>query len=56
MTCDGLPDSGKPSEMNTFIFLWSMKGEEVNMSNIVMKHDIVIFVSVLIQSIMSLYI
>ncbi|XP_067206119.1 dynein axonemal intermediate chain 7 homolog isoform X2 [Linepithema humile] len=43
MTCDGLPNPGKPSEMNTFIFLWSMKGEEVNMSNIVMKHDIVIF-------------
>lgn len=46
MTCDGLPDPGKPSEMNTFIFLWSMKSEEVNMSNIVMKHDTVIFVSV----------
>ncbi|OAD52157.1 Axonemal 84 kDa protein [Eufriesea mexicana] len=32
MTCDGLPDPGSLSDMNTFLFLWSLKNEEASMS------------------------
>ncbi|CAD1470876.1 unnamed protein product [Heterotrigona itama] len=34
MTCDGLPDPGSLPDMNTFLFLWSLKGEEATMSTI----------------------
>lgn len=44
MTCDGLPDPGSLSEMNTFVFLWSMGDKEVNMSNFTKKYDIIIYV------------
>ncbi|XP_076750926.1 dynein axonemal intermediate chain 7 [Xylocopa sonorina] len=30
MTCDGLPDPGSLSDMNTFLFLWSTKDEEAS--------------------------
>ncbi|XP_014489011.1 PREDICTED: protein CASC1-like isoform X2 [Dinoponera quadriceps] len=43
MTCDGLPDPGSLSEMNTFVFLWSMEDKEVNMSNFTRKYYTVIY-------------
>ncbi|XP_020291113.1 axonemal 84 kDa protein-like [Pseudomyrmex gracilis] len=41
MICDGLPDPGSLSKMNTFLFLWSMENEEININNIATKYDIV---------------
>ncbi|XP_043528428.1 dynein axonemal intermediate chain 7-like isoform X1 [Frieseomelitta varia] len=34
MTCDGLPDPGSLPDMNTFLFLWSLKSEEATMNTI----------------------
>ncbi|KAK1136443.1 hypothetical protein K0M31_000995 [Melipona bicolor] len=34
MTCEGLPDPGSLPDMNTFLFLWSLKDEEATMSTI----------------------
>ncbi|XP_011255045.2 axonemal 84 kDa protein [Camponotus floridanus] len=42
MTCDGLPDPGSLSEMNTYIFLWSMEDEKVNMNNFIVRYNIII--------------
>lgn len=44
MTCDGLPNPGSLSEMNSFVFLWSMEDKEVNMSNFTKKYDIIVYV------------
>lgn len=41
MICDGLPDPGSLSKMNTFLFAWSMEDEEIDISNITTKYDIV---------------
>ncbi|XP_072751665.1 LOW QUALITY PROTEIN: dynein axonemal intermediate chain 7 [Anoplolepis gracilipes] len=43
LTCDGLPDPGRLSEMNTYIFLWSMEDEKVNMSNFIVRYNIIIY-------------
>ncbi|KAL6443267.1 hypothetical protein ACFW04_002876 [Cataglyphis niger] len=43
ITCDGLPDPGSLPEMNTYIFLWSMEDEKVNMSNFIAKYNIIIY-------------
>ncbi|EFN79247.1 Axonemal 84 kDa protein [Harpegnathos saltator] len=43
MTCDGLPNPGSLSDMNTFLFLWSMEDKEVNMSNFTKKYDTIIY-------------
>lgn len=45
MTCDGLPEPGSLSEMNTFMFLWSMEDEKVNMTKFIMKYNVIIYVS-----------
>ncbi|XP_068974362.1 dynein axonemal intermediate chain 7 homolog isoform X1 [Bombus flavifrons] len=34
MTCDGLPDPGSLSDMNTFLFLWPLTDKEPNMNTI----------------------
>lgn len=43
MTCDGLPDPGNLSEMNTFIFLWFEENKDVNVTDIA-KSDVIIYV------------
>lgn len=44
MTCDGLPDPGSLSEMNTFLYLWATEDEEVDMSKVATKHNVIIYV------------
>ncbi|XP_070164198.1 dynein axonemal intermediate chain 7 isoform X3 [Polyergus mexicanus] len=51
ITCDGLPDPGSLSEMNTYIFLWSMEDEKVDMSNFVVKYNIIIYLLVRLDEI-----
>ncbi|KAM0732613.1 Dynein axonemal intermediate chain 7-like protein [Formica fusca] len=51
ITCDGLPDPGSLSEMNTYIFLWSMEDEKVNMSSFVVKYNIIIYLLVRLDEI-----
>ncbi|XP_060821930.1 dynein axonemal intermediate chain 7 homolog isoform X1 [Bombus pascuorum] len=34
MTCDGLPDPGSLSDMNTFLFLWPLSDKEASMNTI----------------------
>ncbi|XP_026669128.1 protein CASC1-like [Ceratina calcarata] len=41
MTCDGLPDPGSLSDMNTFLYLWSTKNEEATMNGMEEKCRIV---------------
>ncbi|KZC12929.1 Cancer susceptibility candidate protein 1 like protein, partial [Dufourea novaeangliae] len=41
MTCDGLPDPGSLSDMNTFLFVWSIENEDAGMDTIVKKCDII---------------
>ncbi|KAG5330625.1 AXP83 protein, partial [Acromyrmex charruanus] len=43
MTCDGLPDPGNLSDMNTFLFVWSMEDEKVNMNKFITKFNIIIY-------------
>ncbi|KAG5327383.1 AXP83 protein, partial [Pseudoatta argentina] len=43
MTCDGLPDPGNLSDMNTFLFVWSMEDEKVNMNKFITKLNIIIY-------------
>ena len=45
MTCDGLPDPGSLPDMNTFLFLWSLKGEEATMNTIEEKCRVITHVS-----------
>ncbi|CAL7946735.1 unnamed protein product [Xylocopa violacea] len=41
MICDGLPDPGSLSDMNTFLFLWSTKDEEASTDTIEEKCRVV---------------
>ncbi|KAI4476007.1 hypothetical protein M0804_013932 [Polistes exclamans] len=43
LTCDDLPDAAKLSDMNTFMFLWSLK-EDINMDTIIRKCKIVQYI------------
>ncbi|KAG7201519.1 hypothetical protein KM043_004271 [Ampulex compressa] len=43
MTCDGLPDPGSLSDMNTYAFLWTMEDEKASMNTIAERCDIVIY-------------
>lgn len=48
LTCENLPDVAKLSDMNIFIFLWSLEDEEdVNMELVVKKNEVVQYVRVL---------
>nr|KAF7425112.1 hypothetical protein H0235_007550 [Vespula pensylvanica] len=42
LTCDNLPHVGKMSEMNTFIFLWSLEDEDLNMELLLLQLDEII--------------
>ncbi|XP_011635025.1 axonemal 84 kDa protein-like [Pogonomyrmex barbatus] len=42
MTCDGLPNPGNLSEINTFLFLWSMEDEKIDMNKLIAKCNIII--------------
>lgn len=44
MICDGLPNPGILSELNTFLFLWDLQDEEASMINISDKCQVVIYV------------
>ncbi|KAF7398425.1 hypothetical protein HZH66_006322 [Vespula vulgaris] len=41
LTCDNLPHVGEISEMNTFIFLWSLEDEDLNMELVVKKNEVI---------------
>ncbi|XP_043670341.1 dynein axonemal intermediate chain 7 homolog [Vespula pensylvanica] len=41
LTCDNLPHVGKMSEMNTFIFLWSLEDEDLNMELVMKKNEVI---------------
>ncbi|XP_046821692.1 dynein axonemal intermediate chain 7 homolog [Vespa crabro] len=41
LTCENLPDVAELSDMNTFIFLWSLEDENVNMELVVEKNEVV---------------
>lgn len=45
MTCDGLPNPGLLSDMNTFLFLWSLEDELATMDTIEEKCRVIIHVS-----------
>lgn len=45
MTCDGLPDPGSLSDMNTFLFLWSLKDQETSMATMEEKCRVITQVS-----------
>nr|XP_033328828.1 protein CASC1-like isoform X1 [Megalopta genalis]XP_033328829.1 protein CASC1-like isoform X1 [Megalopta genalis] len=34
MTCDGLPDPGSLSDLNTFLFVWTMENKDANMDTV----------------------
>ncbi|XP_024936813.1 protein CASC1 isoform X2 [Cephus cinctus] len=41
MSCDGLPDPGVLSDMNTYMFLWSLEDEDVDMDLLAEKYEVV---------------
>ncbi|KAL2712561.1 axonemal 84 kDa protein-like isoform X1 [Vespula squamosa] len=41
LTCENLPHAGVVSEMNTYIFLWSLEDENLNMELVVKKNEVV---------------
>ncbi|XP_043481152.1 dynein axonemal intermediate chain 7-like isoform X2 [Leptopilina heterotoma] len=43
MTCDGLPDPGILSELNTFLYLWSLDDENASMETISKHCEIIIY-------------
>lgn len=45
MTCDGLPDPGSLSDMNTFLFLWPLTDKEASMNTIEDKCRVITHVS-----------
>lgn len=45
MTCDGLPNPGLLSDMNTFLFLWSLEDELATMDTIEEKCRVIIHVN-----------
>ncbi|KAF7401191.1 hypothetical protein HZH68_007011 [Vespula germanica] len=42
LTCNNLPHVGEISEMNTFIFLWSLEDEDLNMELLLLQLDEII--------------
>ncbi|XP_015116038.1 axonemal 84 kDa protein [Diachasma alloeum] len=43
MTCDGLPDPGVLSQLNTFLFLWDQEYDEASMLNVTTKCQVVTY-------------
>ncbi|KAL0103229.1 hypothetical protein PUN28_017511 [Cardiocondyla obscurior] len=54
MTCDGLPDPGNLSKMNTFLFLWSMEDEKINMNKLMAKYKTIIYLLTKLNEIIQL--
>ncbi|XP_044586899.1 dynein axonemal intermediate chain 7-like isoform X2 [Cotesia glomerata] len=54
MTCDGLPNPGILSELNTFLFLWDLQDEEALMINITDKCQVVIYLLLKLDNIIDL--
>ncbi|CAG5080947.1 Similar to CFAP94: Dynein intermediate chain CFAP94 [Cotesia congregata] len=53
MTCDGLPNPGILSELNTFLFLWDLQDEEASMINITDKCQVVIYLLLKLDNIID---
>ncbi|XP_014297583.1 uncharacterized protein LOC103573796 isoform X3 [Microplitis demolitor] len=54
MTCDGLPNPGILSELNTFLFIWDLEDEEASMLNISQKCQVVIYLLLKLDNIIEL--